>query len=238
LSASSTAPRRARNDLAQYDDLAAEWWEPGGAFAALHWLAVARAALIPPAPRPGARLLDLGCGGGLLAPHVPEGYEHHGVDLNAAALEQAAARGVRTLQADVTAVPLEDGLADVVVAGELLEHVAEPERVIAESVRLLRSGGTVVFDTIADTLWARISLVWVGERLPGGPPPRIHDPALFVSPERLRGAFAAHGVWVELTGLQPHPLDYVRFLRNRSVAVRMIPTRSLAALYQGSGTKP
>jgi len=238
LSALDTAPRRARNDPAQYDDLAAEWWDPGGAFAALHWLAAARARLIPPATRPGARLLDLGCGGGALAPHVPAGYEHHGVDLNAAALAQAQARGVRVLQADVTAVGLPDGFADVVVAGELLEHVPGPERVVAEAVRLLRPGGTVVFDTIADTLWARISLVWIGERLPGGPPPRIHDPALFIAPERLRAAFAAHGVPVTLTGLRPSPLDYGRFLRDRSVRVRMRPTRSLAALYAGSGVKP
>ncbi len=238
MSAPPAAPRRPRNDLAQYDDLAGEWWKPGGAFAALHWLAEARARLIPPAPRPGARLLDLGCGGGVLAPHVPLGYEHHGVDLNAAALAQAAAHGIRTLQADVTAVPLADGFADVVVAGELLEHVPDPEAVIAEAARLLRPGGTVIFDTIADTAWARLSLVTVGERMPGGPPPRIHDPSLFLAPARVRAAFAAHGIAVTLRGLQPHPLDYARFLLDRSRTVRMVETRSLAALYYGSGVKP
>jgi 2-polyprenyl-6-hydroxyphenyl methylase / 3-demethylubiquinone-9 3-methyltransferase len=236
--AATPVPRRPRNDLAQYDDLAAEWWDPAGAFAALHWLARARAGLIPPPGRPGARLLDLGCGAGLLAPHVPQGYEHHGVDLNAAALEQAALRGVRPLRADVTAVPLPDGLADVVVAGELLEHVPDVEGVVSEVARLLRPGGTAVIDTIAPTLWAKVSLVWVGERLPGGPPPRIHDPSLFVSPERVRAAFSAHGIELALRGLQPHPLDYLRFLRDRSSGVRMVPTRSLAALYQGSGVKP
>jgi 2-polyprenyl-6-hydroxyphenyl methylase/3-demethylubiquinone-9 3-methyltransferase len=236
--AATPVPRRRRNDLAQYDDLAAEWWDTGGPFAALHWLARARAGLIPPAPRDGARLLDLGCGAGVLAPHVPAGYEHHGVDLNEAALQQAALRGVRPLRADVTAVPLPDGFADVVVAGELLEHVPDVEGVVAEMVRLLRPGGTAILDTIAPTTWAKVSLVWVGERLPGGPPPRIHDPALFVSPERLRAAFTAHGMTIVLRGLKPHPLDYLRFLRDRSHAVRMVPTPSLAALYQGSGRKP
>jgi 2-polyprenyl-6-hydroxyphenyl methylase / 3-demethylubiquinone-9 3-methyltransferase len=236
--APSALPVRPRNDLAQYDDLADQWWEPGGAFAALHWLAAARARLIPPAPAGGGRLLDLGCGGGVLAPHVPPGYEHHGVDLNASALAQAAGRGIHVLQADVTAVPLPDGFADVVVAGELIEHVPDPEALIDEVVRLLRPGGTAVFDTIAPTRWARLSLVTIGERVPGGPPPRIHDPALFVSPERLRAAFARHGVQVTLTGLQPHPLDYVRFMLDRSRTVRMIPTRSLSALYAGWGVKP
>src|SRR3954463_13106578 len=76
-----------RNDPRQYDDLAGEWWRPGGDFEILHWLpagpgrpgrdfeilhwlAAARAALVPPAARPDAVLVDAGCGGGLLAPHV------------------------------------------------------------------------------------------------------------------------------------------------------------------------
>ena len=76
------APVLPRNDLRQYEVLADEWWRPGGAFAMLHWLAAARAALIPPAPRAGAVLVDLGCGAGLLAPHVaPLGYRHVGWDV-------------------------------------------------------------------------------------------------------------------------------------------------------------
>lgn len=231
-------PVRPRNDLAQYDDLAGQWWNPAGPFAALHWLAAERGALIPDARRPGARLVDLGCGAGLLAPHVPAGYEHHGVDLGEAALAQAAEHGLITHRADVTAVPLEDGCADVVVAGELLEHVPDVEGVVAEAVRLLRPGGTVVLDTIAPGWWAELSLVRIGERLPGGPPPRIHDPALFVAPERLRRAFALGGVRLTLRGLRPSACDYLRFLRDRRRRVRFVPVRSLSALYQGSGIKP
>ncbi len=234
----TAAPRRPRNDLAQYDDMADTWWDPTGPFAALHWLAAERGELIPAALRPGARLVDLGCGAGLLAPHVPAGYEHHGIDLNAAALQQAAARGVVTHRADVTAVPLADGFADVVVAGELLEHVPDVEGVVSEAVRLLRPGGTVVLDTIAPGWWADLSLVRVAERLPGGPPPRIHDPRLFVAPARLRAAFAAGGMRLTLRGLRPHARDYLRFLRDRRRRVRFVPVRSLRALYQGWGVKP
>src|ERR1700733_4033236 len=57
-------PSMLRNDPRQYDDLAGEWWRPGGGFELLHWLAAARAALVPPAARPGAVLLGAGCGGG------------------------------------------------------------------------------------------------------------------------------------------------------------------------------
>lgn len=113
-----------RNDLRQYDDLAGEWWRPEGAFAMLHWLAEARARLIPPARRAGAILADVGCGAGLLTPYlVGKGYRHVGVDLVRSALEQAAAHGVTTVNGDATAIPLADGCADVVSAGELLEHV-------------------------------------------------------------------------------------------------------------------
>ena len=228
--------RRPRNDPRQYDDLVGEWWKPGGAFAALHWLAPARARLIPPPSRNGAVLVDVGCGGGLLAPHV-DGYRHIGVDLVHSALALAARHGVVPVQADAHALPLADSAADVVVAGEILEHVPDLESVVEELARVLRRGGTVVIDTINDTWLARVVLVTVGERVPGGPPPGIHDPALFVRPERLRRLFARHGVMLAVRGIRPSALDLVAFVFNRRRPVRMVPTRSVRLVYQGLGKK-
>lgn len=234
MTIAAAPPLRARNAPEQYDDLAHAWWDEQGPFAALHWLAAARGELVPAPSGAGATLVDLGCGGGLMAPHVPTGFRHVGVDRNAAALAQAAARGIEPVQADVTAVPLEDGCAEVVVAGELIEHVEDLPGLVAEIARLLAPGGTVVYDTINATAWARLSLVWVGERMPGGPPRHIHDPRLFVPPRRLAALLNAHGLEVvEQFGLQPHPPSYLRFLRDRSAPVRMERTRSLAALYAG-----
>lgn len=232
----ASTPVRSRNDQRQYDDLAGEWWEEAGAFAALHWLAAARAVKVPPAARRDALLVDVGCGGGVLAPHV-SGYRHVGVDLNLSALELARAHGVVPVRGDAARLPLRDGVADVVVAGELFEHVADVEAVAGEVARVVRPGGWVVFDTINDTRWARVSLVALGERLPGGPPKNIHDPALFVPPERLVAAFARHGVEVRVAGLRPSLVDYLRFLLGRSTAVRMVPVRSLAGVYQGVGRR-
>ena len=229
--------RRARNDLRQYDDLAAEWWEPRGEFAALHWLARARGALVPPPASAGAPLLDIGCGGGLLAPHLPPGYRHVGADLSETALAVAAEHGVEPVQADVSALPFDDGAFDVVVAGEVLEHVTDLDAVVGEACRVLRPGGLFVCDTIADTLVARIVLVTIAERLPGGPPLHCHDPALFVAPERLRALCARGGVDLRLRGLRPAAQQYAAFLLGRLDRVDMVPTRPVNAVYQGIGRK-
>src|ERR671927_1854935 len=141
--------RLLRNDLAQYDELADQWWETSGGFAALHWLAASRAEHVPPAPRPGAVLVDLACGGGLMAPHAARlGYRHVGVDLGVPGLEVARAHGTLPVRGSVLAVPLADGCADVVVAGEVLEHVDDDVAVVTECARLLRPGGVLVLDAL------------------------------------------------------------------------------------------
>jgi 2-polyprenyl-6-hydroxyphenyl methylase/3-demethylubiquinone-9 3-methyltransferase len=226
--------RRPRNDPRQYDDLAGEWWRPDGAFAALHWLARARGQLVPAPAHSAAALLDVGCGGGLLAPHVA-GYRHVGVDVSASALDIAAEHGVEPVQADAADLPFPDDSFDVVVAGEIFEHVEDLGAVVAEAARVLRPGGTLVCDTINRTLFARLSLVTIGERLPGGPPPGCHDPNLFVPPAHLQRLFASHGIELTVWGLRPSLRDYVAFLLGRRQAVRMVRTRSVAGVFQGIG---
>ena len=231
-----------RNDPRQYDDLADEWWRPGGAFELLHWLAEARAALVPPAGRPGAVLVDAGCGGGLLAPHVRRlGYRHVGVDLRRAGLEQSAGRGVTPVGGDVTALPLADAAADVVVAGEILEHVTDLPGTVAELSRVLRPGGLVVLDTVNDTALGRFITVTAGERL-GIAPTGLHDPELFVDPRELIAEFARHGVALRVRGIRPTMTGLVRWLvlpsrPNGRPLGRVVPTFSTAVLYQGQGRK-
>jgi 2-polyprenyl-6-hydroxyphenyl methylase / 3-demethylubiquinone-9 3-methyltransferase len=231
-------PVRPLNDPRQYDDLADAWWDPRGRFAMLHWICAARAGLVPPAGREGSLLVDLACGAGLLAPHVAHlGHRHVGLDLSPTALPQARAHGVVPVRGDVTRLPLADEVADVVVAGEVLEHVPDPEGLVREACRVLRPGGTLVIDTIADTWWGRFSAVTVGERLPGGPPPRLHDPALFVDRDQVVRAARDGGVELRLVGLRPSARDYLAWLARRREEVRMRPTRVTAGLFQASGTK-
>lgn len=235
---SSSAPVRPRNDPKQYDDLADTWWDPRGRFAMLHWIAQARARHVPPPRREGALLLDLACGAGLLAPHVAGlGYRHVGLDLSAAALVQARGHGVVPVRGDVLRLPFRDGVADVVVAGEVLEHVADPARLVVEACRVLRPGGTLVLDTIAATWWGRFSSITVGERIPAGPPRRLHDPALFIDRRALVEVAAGCGVPLTLNGLRPSARDYLGWLVRRREGVRMLSTRSTAGLFQAVGVK-
>jgi 2-polyprenyl-6-hydroxyphenyl methylase/3-demethylubiquinone-9 3-methyltransferase len=229
---------RPRNDPGQYDDLAHEWWRPDGVFAMLHWLAKARARLVPPATRPGAVLVDLGCGAGLLAPHLSgKGYQHIGIDLVLSAARQATGHGVIGAVGDVAHLPLPDACADVVCAGELLEHVPDLTAVVAEACRVLRPGGVLVLDTLADTALCRFVAVTLAERMYRGAVRGIHDPALFVNPGALVEMCARHGVALRVRGLRPALPDAARWLVTRRGDVRIVPTWSTAVLYRGTGVK-
>jgi SAM-dependent methyltransferase len=95
---------------------------------------------------PGLDVLDLGCRTGALSQHYSAGNALVGVDVDRSALEQASARlGIETAWADVEeGLPFDDESFDVVVAGELLEHLADPSATVAHAFRVLRPGGRFV----------------------------------------------------------------------------------------------
>ncbi|MGW5055293.1 methyltransferase domain-containing protein [Actinokineospora sp. NPDC004072] len=225
-----------RNDIRLYDRLADQWWRPRGAFAMLHWLAAARGAAVPPPQRPGAVLVDLGCGAGLLAPHV-RGYRHVGVDLSASGLAQARAHGVAAVRGDVLRVPLRDGCADVVAAGEILEHVTDLGAAVREIGRVLAPGGLLVLDTLAATRRARFLAITVAERVPGLAPPGVHDPRLLVDRVALVRFAREAGIRLRLRGIRPVLTDVVGWLLGRRGTVRMRPVRDTGVLFQGVGRK-
>ncbi|GAA2309284.1 hypothetical protein GCM10009853_078420 [Glycomyces scopariae] len=228
----------APNDPAMYDRLAGEWWRPRGAFAVLHWLAAARGALVPRAGRPGAVLVDLGCGAGLLAPHLEgKGYTHIGVDLSRESLRLAAAHGVLAVRGDVCAVPLPDGCADVVAAGEILEHVPDLPAAVAEACRLLRPGGLLVVDTLAATALCRFLAITVAERIPRIAVSGVHDPALLVDRRALVEECARHGVALVLRGVRPSLVDALNWGLGRRAGVRMVPVPTTAVLFQAWGRR-
>ena len=225
---------RPRNDPRQYDDLAAEWWRPRGAFEPLHWLARSRAVLIPNGT---GVLLDVACGGGLLAPHVAgKGYRHVGVDIGTSAVAIARQHGVTAVRGDVLRLPIADATADVVVAGEVFEHVRDLESTVAEIARVLKPGGLLVCDTLADTRACKVLMVTLAERLPFVPA-GIHDPDLFVDPARLQRICAVHGIDLRVRGLRPSLTDALAWQAHLKSEVRMLPMRWTGVVYQGTGVR-
>ncbi|MGW6317597.1 methyltransferase domain-containing protein [Streptomyces sp. NPDC055099] len=229
-------------ETAEYDTWASLWWQPRGPFSSLRWIARARAEHVPPPAGPGAVLLDIACGGGLLHPYIADkGYRHIGVDLSPLSAEVALRHGVDdVIISDIADIPLADGHADVVVAGHCLEHVERPLDVVAECCRLLKPGGTLIIDTIADTWLARTAVITLGEHLPvtWAAPKGTHDHRLFVDPGTLVRACAAGGVPVEAFGLAPDAREFLSWAAGRRHGdVRMRRVTSTRMLYGVAGAK-
>lgn len=229
-------------DSAEYDGWSSLWWQRRGPFASLRWIARERADHVPPAAGEDPVLLDIACGGGLLHPYIArKGYRHVGVDLSAKSAEVAMRHGVdEVIISDISDIPLADCFADVVVAGQCLEHVARPANVVAECCRLLKPGGTLIIDTIASNWLARVSVITLGENIPftWAAPKGSHDHRFFIDPKLLVRWCADNGVPVRASGLVPRTGDLLAWaLRLREEDVVMRPVSSTKILYRVVGRK-
>ena len=202
-SASSIDPK----EVEQFSRIAAEWWDPKGKFAPLHKFNPVRLSFIrdqvqarfgrdPKAIRPfeGLRLLDIGCGGGLLCePMTRLGFQVTGVDASERNIGTASAHAAEQgLVIDYRATTAEDLLAagerpfDVILNMEVIEHVADPGAYLRDCARLLAPGGLMIVATLNRTLkalaLAKIGAEYVLRWVPAG----THDWNKFLKPEELR----------------------------------------------------
>ncbi|MDB5480853.1 MAG: ubiG [Caulobacteraceae bacterium] len=205
-------------DVARFSAIAAEWWDPRGKFAPLHRFNPLRLGFIRDqalahfvrdekarAPFTGLRLLDIGCGGGLLCePMARLGFSVTGVDASERNIAVAATHaGEGGLAIDYRAGAVEDLLAagepgfDVILNMEVIEHVADPGAFLRDCARLLTPGGLMILATLNRTLaslaLAKVAAEYVLRWVPAG----THDWRKFLKPSEIRDFLAGEGVSVE-----------------------------------------
>ena len=203
-------------ELEKFSKLAHRWWDPHGEFRPLHEINPLRLEWIARyAELAGSKVLDIGCGGGILAEAMARrGAEVTGIDLSDKGLRVAE---LHLLESKLS-VTYEKAMAeeyaathtgkfDVVTCMELLEHVPQPESMVAACARLVRPGGKVFFSTInrnpKSYLFAVIGAEYVLKLLPRG----THDYLRFIKPSELSRWSRAGGLRPEeLIGMTYNPL--------------------------------
>jgi 2-polyprenyl-6-hydroxyphenyl methylase/3-demethylubiquinone-9 3-methyltransferase len=215
-------------ELAKFDATSSGWWDSDGPMAALHRLNPARLAFIREAverhfgPRPaaeplldGRRVLDVGCGGGVLAePLARLGGCVTGIDLVRSSLEVARQHALNEhLAIDYRLQSAEDVAAagerfDLVVASEVLEHVENQEDFVATLARLTNPGGLLVVTTLNRTPRAWVEAIVGAEWVLGWLPRGTHRWQRFVRPAELAGWLRQVGFGVEgLRGIGWNPAE-------------------------------
>jgi 2-polyprenyl-6-hydroxyphenyl methylase / 3-demethylubiquinone-9 3-methyltransferase len=206
-------------ELEKFGELAHRWWDPQGEFRPLHEINPLRLAWIEGlAPLAGKSVLDVGCGGGILAEAMArKGARVTGIDLSEKPLKVAQLHLHESRLAIDYQLASAEALAgkhagefDVVTCMELLEHVPEPPSTIAACAKLAKPGGKVFFSTInrnlKSYLFAVIGAEYVLKLLPMG----THDYQRFIKPSELAKAARAAGLrLIELKGITYNPLTRV-----------------------------
>ncbi|HEY2810278.1 MAG TPA: bifunctional 2-polyprenyl-6-hydroxyphenol methylase/3-demethylubiquinol 3-O-methyltransferase UbiG [Rhabdochlamydiaceae bacterium] len=158
---------------------------------------------------PGKHILDIGCGGGFLTNALSlAGHSATGIDLSPNSLKIASMQDttgkVRFLQANALDLPFDRDSFDVVCAMDLLEHVEEPARVIAEASRVLKVGGLFFFHTFNRNFLSWLIVIKGVEWSVPNTPPRLHVYPLFIKPKELSHWCSQNQIAIqELKGLMP-----------------------------------
>ena len=203
-------------EIAKFEALASRWWDRSGEFRPLHEINPLRANYIDEhSPVCGMQLVDVGCGGGILAEAMAQrGATVTGIDMGEAPLSVARLHcqesGVAVDYRHCTAEELaaeRAGAFDVVCCLEMLEHVPDPGSVIAACAELAKPGASLYFSTINRNpkafMFAIVGAEHILRLLPAG----THDYAKFIKPSELAAWIRDAGLVVEgMTGLTYNPL--------------------------------
>ncbi len=211
-----TAPNVDAAEVAKFQALAARWWDPGSEFRPLHEINPLRLRWIDAlAGLAGRRVLDVGCGGGILAESMAAaGATVKGIDLADKPLKVAELHGLESgVHVDYERIAAEALAArepesfDTVTCMEMLEHVPDPGSTVEACARLVRPGGWLFFSTInrnpKSFALAIVGAEYVLRLLPRG----THQYEKFIKPSELASAGRAAGLaLIEMTGLAYNPI--------------------------------
>ncbi len=203
-------------ELAKFNAMAARWWDPNGESRPLHDINPARLDYVAAriALR-GARVLDVGCGGGLFSEALAAaGAEVTAIDLGADVLDVArlhlleSGLAVDYRECSVESLATERPASfDAVVCMEMLEHVPDPAAIIAACAQLLRPGGQLFLSTLNRTPQAFAVAIVGAEYLARLLPRGTHSYARFIRPAELAGWLRRAGLDLcDVSGLQYNPL--------------------------------
>lgn len=235
-SASSPGVNADQAELAKFSALAARWWDPDSEFKPLHAINPLRLGWIRDAAGSlqGKRVLDVGCGGGILAESMAaEGADVTGIDLAEKSLKVARLHGLESgIKVDYRAVPVEElaqeqpGSYDVVTCMEMLEHVPDPGSIVKACATLVKPGGWVFFSTLnrnpKSFLYAIVGAEYVLSLLPRG----THSYENFIKPSELAAAIRAADLQaVKISGMEYNPVTKVYKLSGDASVNYLVATR-------------
>jgi len=202
-------------ELAKFSALAASWWDPAGPSRPLHELNPLRLRYIErAAPLNGARVLDVGCGGGILSEAMAHRGAHVlGIDLSQEVLDVAELHALEgKLQIQYRAVAAEELAAaqpsnfDLVTCMEMLEHVPDPAAILGALATLARPGADVIVSTLNRKPLAFAVAIIGAEYIAGALPRGTHEYLKFIRPSELaRWGREAGLTLVDLTGITFNP---------------------------------
>lgn len=223
-------------ELAKFSELAHRWWDPDSEFRPLHQINPLRLGWIDGlAPLAGQRVVDIGCGGGILADAMArKGAQVTGADLSTKALRVAQLHALEagTRNVEYREISAEDLAAeqpasfDVVTCMEMLEHVPDPSSVVRACHDLVKPGGWVFFSTInrnpKSFLFAIVGAEYVLQMLPKG----THEWAKFIRPRELASYCRQAGLDLQGTrGMEYNPLTGRYWLSDDTSVNYLVATR-------------
>ena len=223
-------------ELAKFSDLAHRWWDPESEFRPLHQINPLRLEWINSiVPLQGKKVLDVGCGGGILTDAMARsGAQALGIDLATKSLKvaqlhalEAQTPNVQYREVAVEALAAEQPANfDVVTCMEMLEHVPDPSSVVRACAQLVKPGGHVFFSTLnrnaKSFLFAIVGAEYVLNLLPRG----THEYAKFIRPSELARDCREAGLdWQQTRGMEYNPITRRYWMSNDTSVNYLVATQ-------------